>query len=100
MASSSSEEKVDILKDEIFVPPSVLKVEGSTSETVELEHAKVKGARNAAFAAAVERGGTDPWSKSAFVIYACAFRSFPSLFRDLMIIYACRCWSRFHVLVR
>lgn len=79
MASSSSEEKVDIVKDEIYVPPSVLKVEGS-APTVELDHAKVKEARNAAFAAAVERGGTDPWSKSAFVIYACAFRSFPPLF--------------------
>lgn len=76
MASSSSEEKVDILKDEIYVPRSTLKVEGGTSETFELDHAKVKEARNAAFAAAVERGGTDPWSKSAFVIYACAFRSF------------------------
>lgn len=80
MASSSSEEKVDIVKDEIYVPPSVLKVEGSAPDTVELDHAKVKEARNAAFAAAVERGGTDPWSKSAFVIYACAFRSFPPLF--------------------
>lgn len=89
MASSFSEEKVDIVKDDSYVPPSVLKVEGSTSETVELDHATVKEARNAAFAAAVERGGTDPWSKSAFVIYACAFCSFLLIFETQWIIHIC-----------
>ena len=31
----------------------------------------IREARNAAFAAAVATGGTDPLSKAAFVVYAC-----------------------------
>lgn len=36
----------------------------------------IREARNAAFAAAVATGGTDPLSKAAFVVYACAAAAF------------------------
>ncbi|KAL5478802.1 hypothetical protein ACEPAI_2079 [Sanghuangporus weigelae] len=42
----------------------------------ELRDVEVKEARNAEFAAAVAAGGTDPLSKAAFVIYACAAAAF------------------------
>ncbi|KAL5520467.1 hypothetical protein ACEPAG_9691 [Sanghuangporus baumii] len=42
----------------------------------ELKDTEVKEARNAEFAAAVAAGGTDPLSKAAFVIYACAAAAF------------------------
>ena len=33
---------------------------------------KIKEARNVTFAAAVATGGTDPFSKAAFIVYACS----------------------------
>lgn len=43
----------------------------------DFENVEIKEARNAAFAAAVASGGTDPLSKAAFVIYACTFLYLP-----------------------
>ncbi|PAV20274.1 MFS lactose permease [Pyrrhoderma noxium] len=37
---------------------------------------EIKEARNATFAAAVATGGTDPFSKAAFIVYACAAVAF------------------------
>ena len=73
MSSNSLDEKVDSVKEEIYISDGILKTNGSGKG--EVGNAKVKDARNAAFAAAVETGGTDPWSKSAFVLYACKYQS-------------------------
>ncbi|EJD05087.1 general substrate transporter [Fomitiporia mediterranea MF3/22] len=74
-ASQLSHEEIDVEKhDEIHIPGlhvhHVHKIGG------EIKDAEVKEARNAAFAAAVAAGSTNPLSKAAFVIYTCAAAAF------------------------
>ena len=77
-SSEASQDKLDVEKhDEIHVPG--LNVRHVHELDNDLKDAEVKEARNAAFAAAVSAGGTDPWSKAAFVIYACTLSSIPHI---------------------
>ena len=75
-ASQLSDEKKEIeALDDFHVPALHVQhlhaTEKELEELKKLDDAKVKEARNAAFTAAVSTGSTDPWSKSALVLYAC-----------------------------
>lgn len=71
--SQNSHEKqaLEALEDLSVPGPNVLLAKDGELEPDGSEDAKVKEARNVAFAAAVSTGTTDPLSKSAFVLYAC-----------------------------
>ena len=67
--ASDSVEKLDFGEQDqgTYVKPTLAAVP---------EDAELKTARNPAFAAALVQGRTDPFSRNAFVIYACAYYVF------------------------
>ncbi|THH08760.1 hypothetical protein EW145_g2484 [Phellinidium pouzarii] len=74
-ASQSFRDKIDIERhDELFI--AGLHVRHVQAIDEDIKDTKVKEAQSVAFAAAVEQGKTDPLSKAAFVIYACAAAAF------------------------
>lgn len=69
-SSQASQDKLDIEgHNETHIPD--LNIHATSASDKELKDAEVKEAHNAAFAAAVSTGSTDPLSKAAFIIYAC-----------------------------